>query len=82
MLDKLLTETLAALDPTRIMVQIVAAILGIIYLSYGKRHNAFYALCGLGLLLYPYFVDTTFQLIAIGAGLLLAPIIVGFLIRR
>ncbi len=75
MFDDMLTGLMSSLDPTSIVVRIIAAMIGIGYLSYGKKHNILYAFCGLGLLLYPYFIETTFQLITIGAGLLIAPII-------
>ena len=75
MIDGLINQLLGSLDPMSLIVRIVAALIGLAYLSYGKKQNIWYALCGLGLLLYPYFVDTTTQLIAIGLSLLLIPIV-------
>lgn len=80
MFEGLLADLANSFDPTSVFVRVLAAFIGLGYLSYGKKHNIWYALCGLGLLLYPYFINTTFQLFAIGLGLLIAPIILSRLL--
>lgn len=53
--------------------------IGLGYFVYGKRQSApTPLLCGLLLMLFPYFVDDTWLLVVIGAALTAAP----YLLRR
>jgi len=48
--------------------------IGLGYFIYGKRQKAVAPLfCGLGLMIYPYFVSNTLLLVAIGVGLMALP---------
>jgi LPXTG-motif cell wall-anchored protein len=47
---------------------------GLGFFIYGKKQKAVVPLfCGLGLMIYPYFVSNTMLLVAIGAALILLP---------
>ena len=53
--------------------------IGLGFFVYGKKQGALAPLvCGLGLMVVPYFIDNTFALVAVGVALVAAP----FLIRR
>ena len=53
--------------------------IGLGFFVYGKKQGALAPLvCGLGLMVVPYFIDNTFALVAVGVVLVAAP----FLIRR
>ena len=48
--------------------------IGLGFFVYGKKQKAVVPLvCGLGLMIYPYFVSNTVLLVAIGAALTAAP---------
>lgn len=48
--------------------------IGLGYFIYGKKQQATVPLvCGLALMLYPYFVSSTVLLVAIGAALMIIP---------
>jgi hypothetical protein len=48
--------------------------LGLGFFVYGKRQKAVVPMvCGLGLMVYPYFVSNTYALVAIGCVLAVAP---------
>lgn len=58
---------------------IVFSAVGIAYFMYGKKQAAFVPLlCGLALMVYPYFVSGTWVLIGIGAVLAAIPYFVRF----
>ena len=47
---------------------------GLGYFVYGKKQNAIVPLvCGLGLMVFPYFVSNTVLLVAIGVALIVIP---------
>ncbi|MCD6055524.1 MAG: hypothetical protein K0R12_486 [Gammaproteobacteria bacterium] len=81
MIQDTVQQFISSLDAVDIFMRIVGSIMGIIYLSYGKKQNFWYALCGLGLLVYPYFFHTKTEVIAVGVGLLFAPMFLTRLIR-
>jgi hypothetical protein len=48
--------------------------IGLGFFIYGKKQKAVVPLfCGLGLMIYPYFVSSTILLVAIGAALIVLP---------
>jgi hypothetical protein len=48
--------------------------IGLGFFVYGKKQKAVVPLfCGLGLMIYPYFVSNTLLLVAIGAALIVLP---------
>ena len=48
--------------------------LGLGFFVYGKRQKAVVPMvCGLGLMIYPYFISNTYALVAIGCVLTVAP---------
>ena len=48
--------------------------IGLGFFIYGKRQNAVVPLvCGLGLMVFPYFVSSTLVLVIVGAVLIAAP---------
>jgi hypothetical protein len=48
--------------------------IGLGFFVYGKKQGAIVPLlCGLALMIYPYFVESTFLLVAIGAALIAIP---------
>jgi len=49
------------------------------YFVYGKKQGHLSALlCGIALCVYPWFVEGTFMLVAVGVLLLVAPFLIGF----
>jgi hypothetical protein len=66
------------LNPYKLFVEFLFGMVGTGYFLYGKRRgNMAILACGLGLGLFPYFVENWFAILAVGAILLIAP----FLIR-
>jgi predicted membrane protein len=48
--------------------------IGLGFFVYGKKQRAIVPLsCGLGLMVFPFFVTNTFLLVAVGAGLMAIP---------
>lgn len=48
--------------------------IGLGYFMYGKKQaRPVPLLCGIGLMVYPYFIDNTWALLAIGIGLMALP---------
>jgi hypothetical protein len=48
---------------------------GTVYLALAKReHDVTYLLCGVALILYPYFVENVLFIVLIGAALIAVPI--------
>ena len=53
---------------------LVVGSVGVGYFMYGKkRPNLLALVCGLGLMIYPYFVSSTWSMIAIGVVLMAIP---------
>ena len=64
------------MDPNSLMVGILAGVVGGAYVLYGRKTSKLLpALCGVGLMVYPYFVDNVWALLAIGAVLCVVPFI-------
>ena len=49
--------------------------------SYGKKNDTYYLLSGMGLLVYPYFVEKLWTLLLVGIVLTAAPFLLKMLIR-
>jgi len=48
--------------------------IGFVYFPYGrKQQRTAMLVCGLALIVFPYFIDNTLALVAIGAALCIAP---------
>ncbi len=58
---------------------IVFSVIGIGYMSFGKRRSSFgYLFSGLALCVYPYFVANVYLLVGIGVGLVILPFYLDF----
>lgn len=65
------------MTPTTVTIGILTSAIGLAYFIYGKRQQRFTPLlAGLGLCVYPYFVDSTSWLVAIGVLLVAAPFVI------
>ena len=63
-------------DPTWLFLSALFSLVGMAVFAYGRRQRtATHTLIGLALMGYPYFVHGTFQLIAVGVGLLVGMVI-------
>jgi len=57
-----------------LLVGLIAGAVGTGYLIYGKRqYSARFAIAGVLLMIYPYFLSNAFAIVATGAALILAP---------
>ena len=66
--------SLFAMSPWAIIASVVFSMLGIFYFKRGKSQSDIpMIVCGVLLLLYPYFVSNALYIVLIGAGLLAAP---------
>ena len=66
------------MNETHLLVGLLLSAVGIGYLVYGRRqHTPISFVAGLGLILIPFFVDSTMTLLLAGAGIAVVP----FLIR-
>jgi hypothetical protein len=63
------------LDPIGLFFMIFFGMIGLGYYSYGKKESIYYRLAGVGLLVYPYFVDNLWVLGGLGALFMILPII-------
>jgi len=63
------------LDFTTIFLSIAFGIIGISYFSHGRKHNFYFLISGIGLLVFPYFVSTLPSLLTIGIALVILPFI-------
>ena len=62
------------MDANELFVGIVTGAIGAGYLYYGKKQAKLLpAICGLGLMFYPYLVDNIWLLLIIGVALVAAP---------
>jgi len=63
-----------SLDPAWLMWCVLFGSFGLAFFVYGRRQKAPVPLvCGLALMVYPYFVSNTYVLCAIGVGLIALP---------
>jgi len=61
-------------DTAFLLLGLLFSSIGIGYLVYGRRQNNKMALlCGLGLLVYPYFMSSLVALVGVGVGLMVLP---------
>lgn len=50
---------------------------GLGFFSYGRKQQAIVPLCtGIGLFVFPYFIDNVYLLVAVGCGLIVLPFVV------
>ena len=62
------------MDTSLLLWGLLFSSIGLGYFIYGKKQRAVVPLvCGLVLMIYPYFVSSTLLLIAIGAALMIVP---------
>ena len=62
-------------DPTTLFLSILFSIIGIGYVSYGRKHNSYFLLSGIALLVFPYFVNQYRSLLLLGIILIVLPFI-------
>ena len=62
------------MNTTQIVFELLFGVIGLTYFVYGKkRSNLVIRYSGLGLMVYPYFVDNTIVIIAVGLLLMALP---------
>ena len=62
------------MDANTLIVGLVAGAFGMVYLAYGKKQSKLaYAICGVLLIAYPYFIDNIWLLLVVGLALAVAP---------
>lgn len=61
------------MDHNTIFFNLLFSIIGIGFFSYGRKHNPFFMLSGIALMVYTYFVSSLGWLITIGAILVILP---------
>jgi hypothetical protein len=67
------------MNATSLLIGILTGAIGVGYFIYGKRQTKFVPLlAGMALCVYPYFVDSVWWLVVIGAALMAAPFVVDF----
>ena len=74
--DGLVTDLAGGSTKGSVVAMIIFSILGLGYLSYGKKsQQLLMVVCGIALMGYPYFVDGTLYIILIGIGLGILPFV-------
>jgi L-cystine uptake protein TcyP (sodium:dicarboxylate symporter family) len=74
----ILNDLTGAYTKTSIIAMVIFSVIGLGYLTYGKKSQQFLMLiCGLALMGYSYFVDGIVYIILIGVGLIALPFILG-----
>jgi len=64
------------MDSNSLMIGILAGIVGGAYVLYGRKASKILpAVCGVGLMVYPYFIDNVWALLVIGAVLCALPFV-------
>jgi hypothetical protein len=59
-----------------VIAMVVFSIIGLGYFSYGKKsQQLFMVICGIGLMVYPYFIDGTLHILLIGLALSALPFV-------
>lgn len=62
------------MDTSTLLWSLLFGSIGLGFFVYGKKQKAVIPLfCGLGLMIYPYFVSNTLLLVAIGVALMVLP---------
>jgi hypothetical protein len=65
------------MDTTQLLFGILWSAIGLGYFVYGKRQRSFVPLlCGLGLMLFPYFVENWILLLVVGLVLTALPFVI------
>ncbi len=64
------------LDPSILFFSIIFSAIGIGYYSYGKKHNVYFQLTGVALLVFTMFVGSLGWLIGVGTLLTLLPFMI------
>jgi hypothetical protein len=65
------------MDCNSLVIGVLAGIVGGAYLLYGRKTSKVTPMvCGVALMVYPYFVDNAWLLLGIGAALCIAPFVV------
>ena len=65
------------INPNSLLVGMIAGAVGVGYLAYGKKQSRLTpAICGVLLMVYPYFTDNIWVLLFVGVALVVAPFIV------
>lgn len=66
------------MDGTSFLISCVGSVFGLAYVTYGKKQGKiWFALSGVGLMVYPYFVDSLTASLVAGISLLAAPLLLG-----
>jgi len=74
----ILNDLTGGYTKTSIIAMVIFSVIGLGYLTYGKKSQQFLMLiCGLALMGYSYFVDGIVYIILIGVGLIALPFILG-----
>ncbi len=63
------------MDATYIFINIVFSFIGLAYVSYGKKTSPYFLFAGIMLLIFTYFISSTFWTIFAGVGLVILPFI-------
>jgi hypothetical protein len=64
------------MDLDAILISAAASVLGLAYVTYGKKQGRiWFALSGVLLMVYPYMVESVIMSLAIGAALMAAPFV-------
>lgn len=66
------------MDPTALIISVFYSIIGIAYISYGKKKDIYFAVCGIALLVFPYFITHVWTMLLTGIGFMVLP----FLLTR
>nr|WP_246624657.1 hypothetical protein [Oceanobacter mangrovi] len=62
------------LDPVVLLLGVLFSSIGLGYFIYGKKQaNLVVRYTGVALMVYPYFIDNVWAVIAVGVGLMLVP---------
>lgn len=62
-------------DTLAIILTVTLSVIGLGYCSHGRKHSFYYLIAGLGLLLFPYFVEDFWTSLLIGMILILLPLV-------
>jgi hypothetical protein len=63
------------MDPVTLTLTIAFSIIGLGYFSYGRKNDIYFMLCGIGLVVYPYFISQTGAQLLTGVVLVVLPFI-------
>lgn len=67
------------MNATSLFSGVIFGSIGMGYFIYGKKQQSFASiLCGLGLMVFPYVITDTFNMLLVGTGLIIAPFLIKF----